>query len=353
MTPANGIACLHSSLSSFLSGRYLTRPPPPTPRASFPTRSTHFKHGQLYACHAAALVHHHMKWTHHEVGKVDIGRMASTLEAARKCGFAISFCRDPSTTTATASAAATAVLPLPVKEEALDVERGHTRPDMVGVGEAVLSRTAQVMTGNTLSATAMARCTSLAGDDGGQRGASVALPRPQGVMHGGNRPHGVAGPSGLAPPSETREFGAGLSNGSTKGCHGRDVRGGGAEGVSVISASLTAKNGTVVEATAISAADSSTRQAPRDGAAVAKAGGVVSPRREGDMSVMDPTHAEGFPAATEGKNERGGVDSSASSEGPPSPSFCRVVVVGAGASGLSAAACLRARGEAGVLILER
>lgn len=35
------------------------------------------------------------------------------------------------------------------------------------------------------------------------------------------------------------------------------------------------------------------------------------------------------------------------------PMFCRVVVVGAGASGLSAAACLRARGEDGVVILER
>lgn len=295
-----------------------------------------------------------MKWTHHEVGKVDIGRMALTLEAARECGFAISFSRDPSTTTATASAAATAVLPLPAENDALDVERGHTRPDTVGVWEAVSSRTARVMTGNTLSATATARCTSLAGDDGGQRGASVALPRPQGVLHGGNRSHGVAGPSGLASPSETREFDACLSNGSTKGCHGRDVRGGGAEGVSVISASLTAKSGAVVEATAISAGDSSTQQAPRDGAAVAKAGGVVSPRREGgDMSVMDPTHAEGFPAAAEGKDEKGVADSSALNEGPPSPSFCRVVVVGAGASGLSAAACLRARGEAGVLILER
>lgn len=35
------------------------------------------------------------------------------------------------------------------------------------------------------------------------------------------------------------------------------------------------------------------------------------------------------------------------------PARCRVVVVGAGASGLSAAACLRARGEDGVVILER
>ncbi|CAN0067124.1 unnamed protein product, partial [Ectocarpus sp. 8 AP-2014] len=35
------------------------------------------------------------------------------------------------------------------------------------------------------------------------------------------------------------------------------------------------------------------------------------------------------------------------------PAYCRVVVVGGGASGLSAAACLRARGEDGVVILER
>ncbi|CAN0130131.1 unnamed protein product [Ectocarpus sp. 12 AP-2014] len=40
-------------------------------------------------------------------------------------------------------------------------------------------------------------------------------------------------------------------------------------------------------------------------------------------------------------------------QGRRPPAYCRVVVVGAGASGLSAAACLRARGEDGVVILER
>lgn len=35
------------------------------------------------------------------------------------------------------------------------------------------------------------------------------------------------------------------------------------------------------------------------------------------------------------------------------PGFCRVVVVGGGASGLSTAACLRMRGEEDVIVLER
>ena len=38
---------------------------------------------------------------------------------------------------------------------------------------------------------------------------------------------------------------------------------------------------------------------------------------------------------------------------PAPPEYCRVVVVGGGASGLSVAACLRCRGEESVLVLER
>ena len=296
-----------------------------------------------------------MKWTHHEVGKVDITRMAPTLEAARECGFAISFRRDPSTTTPTASTGATAMLPLPVEDEALDVERGHTRAaDAVGMRrEAGSLRTARVVTGHTLSATGTARCNSSAGNGRGQRGASGSLPRPEGVLHGGNRTHGVAEPSGLASHPETRDCGARLSA-STPGCHGREVRGGGEEGVSEIAASIPAKPGGVVGASAFSAPVSRTLQNPRDRTAVSKVGGGVLRSMEGgELSVMNPTHAEPFPAAAEGEGEKGVVDISASSEGSPSPPFCRVVVVGAGASGLSAAACLRARGEAGVLILER
>ncbi|CAN0526028.1 unnamed protein product, partial [Ectocarpus sp. 8 AP-2014] len=41
------------------------------------------------ACHAAAIVHHRMGWAHHEVGKVDVGRMATILKAAGDCGFSV------------------------------------------------------------------------------------------------------------------------------------------------------------------------------------------------------------------------------------------------------------------------
>lgn len=50
------------------------------------------------------------------------------------------------------------------------------------------------------------------------------------------------------------------------------------------------------------------------------------------------------------------TDETTSEQKPPRrlpPAHCRVVVVGAGASGLSAAACLRARGEDRVVVLER
>lgn len=44
---------------------------------------------KVYACHAAAVVHRSMGWTHHEIGKVDVTRMDTTLQASRACGFTI------------------------------------------------------------------------------------------------------------------------------------------------------------------------------------------------------------------------------------------------------------------------
>ena len=216
---------------------------------------THPKLCQLYACHAAALVHHQMKWTHHEVGEVDIRRMASILEAARECGFAISFRRDPLTTAIATGTAATATPPLPVEDEALDVDRRHTRADVVGGGQVGSSRKGRLMTGYALSATAAVRCSGSAGNDEGQRGAmSVSLPRPEGVLHGVNRPHSVAGSGGLASPPETRDFGNGLSQTSPDGCHGHDFRGGEEVGVSENAAAIPANNGVVVEGSAFSQA---------------------------------------------------------------------------------------------------
>lgn len=305
--------------------------------------------GQLYACHAAALVHNHMNWTHHEVGKVEIGRMASTLTAAKECGFSIAFCRDPLATTTIAIAATAADMPMSAGDKFLDCEQGHTRAEIVGSGEARWSRKARLVAGRAPSSTATARCSSFAANDVGQGGASVSLPRPEGVLHDGNPSHGVDGPNGLATPTEKRDSGASLSLASSEGCRRRDVCDGGKEGASATATPIPAKPDSVVEVSSFGGA------VPRDGAAVAEEGGASSHRREdAGLSEMPPMHAERFPEAAEEEEDAGKfVDISASGEGPSSPSFCRVVVVGAGASGLSAAACLRARGEADVLILER
>jgi len=44
---------------------------------------------QVYACHAAAMVHYIQKWDHHEVSDIDISLMQNNLKAAKACGFSI------------------------------------------------------------------------------------------------------------------------------------------------------------------------------------------------------------------------------------------------------------------------
>ena len=297
-----------------------------------------------------------MNWTHHEVGKVDIGRMASTLKAARECGFSIAFCRDQLTTAvAVAAAAAAAAAPPSVGDEALDIERGYSPTEVIGLGEAGWSTKVRVGTGRAPSSTATARCSGFAENDVEQRGESVSLPRPEGVLHDGNSSPGVVGSSGLAAATENRDCVTGVSKTSGKGCRRRDVRDGGEEDVSAIAASISTKTGAVVEVSGFGGAVPCTLKARRDGTTVAEEGEAASRKGEDvELSEMPPAHAERFPAAgKEEEDARKFVDISASGEDPSSTSFCRVVVVGAGASGLSAAACLRVQGEAGVLILER
>ena len=43
----------------------------------------------VYACHAAALVHYHKGWTHHEVGEVVLADMRTVLEAAYDLGMTL------------------------------------------------------------------------------------------------------------------------------------------------------------------------------------------------------------------------------------------------------------------------
>ena len=43
----------------------------------------------VYACHAAAIVHYHKGWTHHEVGEVVLSDMPTVLDAARDLGMTL------------------------------------------------------------------------------------------------------------------------------------------------------------------------------------------------------------------------------------------------------------------------
>ena len=45
------------------------------------------KNGLTYACHAGTIVHAHEKWTHHEVGQVDLKALVLTWRAACDLGF--------------------------------------------------------------------------------------------------------------------------------------------------------------------------------------------------------------------------------------------------------------------------
>ena len=45
--------------------------------------------GQVYACHAAAMVHYHKGWRHHEVGEVDLDAMPRVLLAATELGMSL------------------------------------------------------------------------------------------------------------------------------------------------------------------------------------------------------------------------------------------------------------------------
>ncbi|CAM9439027.1 unnamed protein product [Chrysoparadoxa australica] len=64
---------------------------------------------QVYACHAAAMVHHRMGWSHHEVGHVDIKRLRQTFDAAMSCGFQLPI--TPSSATCSTGAAVAAASP--------------------------------------------------------------------------------------------------------------------------------------------------------------------------------------------------------------------------------------------------
>lgn len=157
---------------------------------------------KLYACHAAAIVHHHMGWTHHEVGKVDIGRMESTLQAAKDCGFSIPFSRSPPPCTITVG------LPRPDDDGGDGLWGGRTgnvchrvsESDTMGSGEAERPREGAMPlpTGDLMVA---------GGQQQRRQAEGACLPRPSGVSAGTmeSLQHGVHG----GRPTDEGRSGAG------------------------------------------------------------------------------------------------------------------------------------------------
>ncbi len=219
---------------------------------------------QLYACHAAAIVHHRMGWTHHEVGKVDVGRMATILRTARDCGFSVPLA--PQLAAGSADGVQVHGAPQPNKVWC-DLRRFE------GTG------------GGTRAGGAGSN-----GDfgDGEEQQRWSCLPRPDGVVAVASR-----GPRDSSS-----------SNSSSRSCSGH-------------------------------AGDDHPPQ--------------PQPLKWGEQGARDGSTGDAG-AGPGGRDAAAFQDQGGAQQ---KQQYCRVMVVGAGASGLSAAACLRARGEDGVVILER
>lgn len=282
-----------------------------------------------------------MGWTHHEVGKVDVGRMANILQLARVCGFSVPLSRPPPPRPAAATAAAATII-------GADAGTGGPRgiETFVGGGTPGGSRCRRP------PGRGRAEEFGRLGGGGGQEG---GLPRPDGVASGvvasgssGGGSSGVqVGSLSTHPP---------LAGGGTDA-----ARGGGFGGAGVVAGGEgrgqqrqgeeeeeeeeqgQSENSTCRTATSVS---------QRKSSVVVQAGGKHCC---GSFAGTGATQTSGVGVLGGGV----GVASGRSSEGTQRlqgqlpPAHCRVVVVGAGASGLSAAACLRARGEDGVVVLER
>lgn len=278
-------------------------------------------------------MHYRMGWTHHEVGKVDVGRMASTLQAANDCGFTVpppsrhhepSSSPSPTTITAKGGKAYEGVSCIG------GVLGGGGEMGGEAGGNSIIGRRMEASVPPCACAgeTPPPVCGGRGGEEGGQGeaeaglGGLLRLPRPRGV-------------------TEIPE---------DKPC--------------VTAAAAAANN-----------SDGADRTAPRDSRYTNDANLPLYHRRHlGVVNLKDalppfPSSAAALPGGNAADRAKPGSamkrpmswsfgggrrDNEVLLEGGrPLPSFCRVVVVGGGASGLSAAACLRARGEADVLVLER
>lgn len=384
---------------------------------------------QLYACHAAAIVHHRMGWTHHEVGKVNVDHMANMLHVARECGFSVPFSRHPSHSSL-AAATLTAKTPrVAYGGDAIASERSPpSERNITGGDPRSVEGAGRPWNGgaeNVRPSEHVPRSFGHVADDGGQ---GIFLPRPGGVSvsaigsrYGGSRGsepsgclalHQPLGCEGSGCEAAVGGVGGGPEEKKTSGaCEYRqqgereEEEEGEEENESRASSttSLTSSSTTSLSSsssypssnndlglpTAIRSSTLATgagrgRRAAAEGATGDRPVGLVGddsakqqrlekgswqgiqaePPTPSFGAVWDKSDNERLSSGRRANDVAFGVGASietvqsptgGSSEQPQQlpPASCRVVVVGAGASGLSAAACLRARGEDRVVVLER
>eukprot|EP00903_Cladosiphon_okamuranus_P007184 g6976.t1 len=288
-------------------------------------------HDQLYACHAAAIVHHRMGWTHHEVGKVDVGRMANILQLARECGFSVPFSRPPPPRPAAATA---------MPRVADDGVRGPRVVEDVAGGDTPGGFEGARQSGR-LGVETIGRL-------GGDGGCEVCLPRPGGVsVAASGSTHGRGGvQAGGLPPHPP------LAGWADAACH-RHVTGAG-RGVAVASQGRGPQQGQGEEEGQGQGQTKSSQCWTTGSRGIPSTMLQAGGKHGNNLAGNGETRASGNGVPVEWK---GGVSGQSFEGLQPQrqllPTYCRVVVVGAGPSGLSVAARLRARGEEGVVVLER
>lgn len=279
-----------------------------------------------------------MGWTHHEVGKVDVGRMANILQLARECGFSVPLSRPPPPRLG--AAAATPVLSR-LADDGVGAPRGTKTiagGDTPGGLEGVRSP--------GRGGVEKSRCLK------GGGGRQACLPRPDGMSvpaPGSSYGSSCVWVGGLSPHPHPHPP---LAGGSDAACD-RDVvlgAGGGVEATCEVRGQKEQGQEEEEEQGQSENSKCWTTVSQRTSSVTAQAGG----KHGGDFAGAGATQASGVGVL----GERAGIANGRSSEGAQlqrqlPPAHCRVVVIGAGASGLSAAACLRARGEDGVVVLER
>lgn len=291
------------------------------------------------------MIHRRMGWAHHEVGKVDIGRMDLTLRAAYASGLTIVDDARPPPHTPVLEGDAASGSRLSSGDPV--GEAGGPSASYTSLEEGVGSQAPGVVCGTPRALPDWQGQLGTRTDDR-SRGSSH-LPRPP-ITAAGPPLHRVAKPSARGHPAER----AGSPSTNLSALAPRVVEPEPwAPSAPLASARGASQRGMPEPSACFSVPRDDWR---RQGCSEGSHRGTEAPPGRGwsawkswGESMASPAKASDNPgkgvAVPRPPTAPGALDAL--------PERCRVVVVGGGASGLSAAACLRTRGEDDVVVLER